>query len=388
MIHANAMTDIPIKPELIRWALERSGLTAWTLLKRFPKLEMWERGDAKPTLRQLEDLAKKTFTPLGYFFLLEPPEERLPIPDFRTVRDNFADRPSPNLLETVQMMLRRQGWMREHLIDQGEKPLVFVATAAVMDDVNSVVSKMRAVLGLSLDWARQETTWTDALRLLRMTVEKAGIMTVFNGVVGNNTHRKLDVQEFRGFVLSDDYAPLIFVNGADVKAAQMFTLAHELAHLWLGQAGVFNLRDMQPSDSNVERFCNKAAAEFLVPEEALREYWPEADQSDEPFQILSRHFKVSPLVAARRALDLGFIDKPAFFQFYNAYLKDSRRKAITQKGGGDFYNNLDMRVGRRFAEAVIRAAKEGRLLYRDAFQLTGLKGETFDKYAKSFEGRL
>jgi Zn-dependent peptidase ImmA (M78 family) len=285
------------------------------------------------------------------------------------------------------MMLRRQDWMREHLIDQGEKPLAFVNSARLTDHPNTVSQKIHDMLGLSADWARRETTWTDALRTLRTVVENSGIMIVFNGIVGNNTHRKLDVSEFRGFVLCDEYAPLIFINNADVKAAQMFTVMHELAHLWLGQGGVFNLRDMQPGDNQVERFCNAAAAEFLVPEKALRECWADAAKADEPFQFLSKYFKVSPLVAARRALDLGYINKTAFFDFYNAYLIDERRKA-SKAGGGDFYSNLEMRVGQRFAEAVIRAAKEGRLLYRDAFQLTGLKSETFDRYAKSFEARF
>ena len=381
------MAQIFIKPELIRWARDRARISPVALLKYFPKLEKWERGEAQPTLRQLENFANKTYTPFGYFFLPDPPEEKLPIPDFRTVQDNLAGRPSPNLLETVQMMLRRQDWMREHLIDQGEKPLAFVSSVKLTDNPHAVAVKIRNMLGLSPDWARRETTWTEALRTLRAVVENAGIMIVFNGIVGNNTHRKLDVSEFRGFVLCDEYAPLIFVNNSDVKAAQMFTVVHELAHLWLGQGGVFNLRDMQPGDHQVEKFCNAVAAEFLVPEKALRECWKDAAKADEPFQVLAKYFKVSPLVTARRALDLGYINKTVFFEFYHAYLSDERRKK-SKAGGGDFYSNLEMRVGQRFAEAVIRAAKEGRLLYRDAFQLTGLKSETFDRYAKSFGARF
>src|SRR3989304_2122466 len=132
------MAQIHIKPELIRWARDRAGFSPVMLQKYFPKLEKWERGEAQPTLRQLENFAKKTYTPFGYFFLPDPPEEKLPIPDFRTVQDNLAGRPSPNLLETVQMMLRRQDWMREHLIDQGEKPLAFVNSAKLTDHPNTI----------------------------------------------------------------------------------------------------------------------------------------------------------------------------------------------------------------------------------------------------------
>jgi len=378
---------VEIKPEMLRWARERAGVAPVALFKYFPKLEEWERGEGQPTFRQLESFANKTYTPFGYLFLTNPPEEKLPIPDFRTVQETRRGKPSPNLLETVQMMQRRQDWMREYLIDQGAGPLAFVNTAKVTDDPNDIARKIHETLGLTTDWARRETTWTDALRTLRAVVENAGIMIVFNGIVGNNTHRKLDVNEFRGFVLCDEYAPLIFVNNADVKAAQMFTIVHELAHVWLGQGGVFNLPDMHPGEHQTERFCNAVAAEFLIPEKELQDCWTDARKQNEPFQYLARYFKVSPLVAARRALDLGLINKTAFFEFYNAYLVDERRKASKTKGGGDFYANVEMRVGRRFAEAVIGAAKEGRLLYRDAFQLTGLKGETFDRYVKSFGAR-
>ncbi len=381
------MSRVAVKPELIRWARARSGITTDYLLKHFPKFEQWERQEAQPTLRQLENLAKKTLTPLGYFFLPEPPEDKLPIPDFRTVRDNSLKRPSPNLLETVQTMQRRQAWMREYLIEQGERPLSFVSSTKMAEHPNAVAAKIREVLDLPVDWAQHIATWAEALRMLRFVMEKAGILPVFNGVVGNNVYRKLDVNEFRGFILCDEYAPLIFINSADVKAAQMFTVVHELAHLWLGRDGVFNLRDMQPADNDVEIFCNLVAAEFLVPEKELAAYWTKAKQEAEPFQYLARHFKVSPLVAARRALDLGFVSKSDFFAFYNDYMEDSRRKAAAHTGGGDFYANLDMRLGRRFAETVVRAAAEGRVLYRDAYLLTGLNSETFDRYSKAFRER-
>ncbi len=271
--------------------------------------------------------------------------------------------------------------MSEYLIEQGQEPLPFVSSEKLGRDTNRVAAAIRQWLGIAPTWAAAESSWTNALRLLRSMVEKIGVLTVFNGVVGNNTHRKLDVAEFRGFVLCDQYAPLIFVNSSDAKAAQMFTLAHELAHLWIGRGAVFNLRMLQPADDDHERFCDSVAAEFLVPREALRNSWAAVKGMEDPFQSLAQQFKVSPLVSARRALDLGFIKKEEFFQFYNAYMEEVQRKGDRQKGGGDFYINQDMRIGRRFAEAVFRAAREGRLLYRDAYQLTGLSGDTFDRYA-------
>lgn len=381
------MGKVAVKSDLISWARERSGVPSRDLLKRFPKFREWERGEAQPTLRQLEALAKTTSTPLGYFFLPEPPEDRLPIPDFRTLPGAQPRRSSPNLLETIQTMQQRQGWMQEFLIEQGQEPLAFIGSVRLQDDPDAVAAKIRAALSLPNDWARRESTWTDALRELREATEGAGIIVVINGVVGNNTRRKLDRDEFQGFVLADEYAPLIFINGADFKAAQMFTLAHELAHLWLGRGGVFNFEEMQPANNEVELFCNRAAAEFLVPAAELRAVWREAQEADEPFQFLARHFKVSPIVAARRALDLRLLSRQEFFDFYREYERDERRQRRTSKGG-DFYLTQGTRVGERFANAVIRAVKEGRLLYRDAYRLTGLHGKTFDRYAEFLGFRL
>ena len=126
---------------------------------------------------------------------------------------------------------------------------------------------------------------------LRQKIEATGILIVINGVVGNNNYRKLDPDEFRGFVLSDEHAPLVFINGADFKAAQMFTIAHEVAHLWINREGVSNFEAMQPPPVRVETWCNEVAAEFLVPATELSQIWTQAKRSDEPYQFLAARFK-------------------------------------------------------------------------------------------------
>ena len=377
------MQTLNVNHELILWALERSGRSVEGLARQFPKLAKWASGDAQPTLKQLEALAKKTWTPLGYFFLPEPPQEKLPIPDFRTVSDRPVGSASPNLIDTIHTMQRRQSWMRDYLIDCGLTPLPFIASANLREPPAAVAQRIRQELGTGDGWASHHGTWSDALRHLREAIEEAGILVAINGVVGNDTHRKLDTEEFRGFVLMDNYAPLIFLNGSDAKSAQMFTLAHELAHLWIGESALFNLPNLAPSEFAIEQFCNKVAAEFLVPAHEFEIYWPRAIQDADPFQVIARHFKVSPIVAARRAQDLGFIQQTEFLTFFRAYQEGERRKAARATGGGDFYQNQNVRLGKRFARAVALAAKEGRLLYRDAYRLTDLHGATFDKYTKA-----
>jgi len=132
----------------------------------------------------------------------------------------------------------------------------------------------------------------------------------------------------------------------------------------------------------VEKFCDKAAAEFLVPAQELHGVWSKVKHKESPFQAIAHQFKVSPIVAARRAWDLRLIGREHFFTFYKDYTAAEHQKKSVKKGGGDFYSNQNTRVGMRFASEVIRAAKEGRIQYREAYSLTGLYGNTFKNYVQ------
>ncbi len=340
-------------------------------------------GDEQPTLGQLDTLAGLTATPLGYFFLTDPPPEQMPIRHYRTLQDKEPVRPSAELLDTIYAMQRRQAWMREFLIDMGREPLPFVGSLGTNDSAEKASRCMREILGVHENWASEYSSWTDALRFLRESMEEAGIMVVVNGVVGNNTHRPLKVSEFRGFVLVDDYAPLAFVNGADAKAAQMFTLAHELAHICYGSSAAFDLREARAADNPVEQRCNRAVAEFLVPADRMYNVWPRVRDDDTPFESVARLFKVSEIVAARRALDLGLIDPVRFLEFYRHYCCHAQPTETRRSRGGNFYATQNMRLGRTFASNVILAVRSDRLLYTDAYRLTGLYGKTFERYAES-----
>ena len=378
---AVSMIRVPVPPEMLRWACERAGHDVAHVAERVPQLWAWVRRERQPTLKQLERLAKITHTPLGYLFLREPPEERLPVPDYRTVSGSAAAKPSPDLLDTLYTMQRRQAWLRESLVEREVEPLPFAGSARLGDEPDAVGREMRRALTLDEGWAAGVRTWEDAVGELRRAIEHLGVMAVINGVVGNNTHRRLRVAEFRGFALTDPYAPLIFVNGADAKSAQMFTLAHELAHIWLGTAGVSGFDTLLPGGTEVEDWCNRAAAELLAPAQEVRARWIEVKRLPNLFDSLARAFKVSPVVAARRALDLNLIDRSSFFDFYERYVKRERRRGA-KATGGDFFNNQNTRVGELFATQVLHAAMEGRIGFKEAYDLTELRGGTFQKYAR------
>ena len=375
-------SHIVLQPAVLKWARERAGFDqgqfADKLGVRTQVVSEWE-DSGRITFAKVDALAKYTYTPVGHLYLAEPPDDSLPIKDFRTRGDTTLRRPSPNLLETVYQMQRRQMWMREEFIYQESPPLEFVGAFSLDSPPQQVAAAMSDALRLDGGWADAEGSWTNALRTLRNRIESAGVLVVFNGVVGNDTHRKLDPDEFQGFALADEYTPLIFVNNADYKTAQMFTLAHELAHIFVGQPGLSKHEDLHWTGHRTEEICNHMAAEFLVPEGELLKRWPTAKRASDPYQDVARHFKVSTVVAARRALDSNLITRSIFFEYYEEN-KAKKWGGPQQNGtgrGGNFWNNQQWRVGARVGAAVSRAVKEGRLSYREAYSLTGLKGDTF-----------
>ena len=376
--------QITLKPNVLRWARERAGLSQELLAEKMKvkpdDVTEWEK-TGKISVARTEKLAEKSYTPLGFLFLSEPPEEPLPIHDFRTRGGDAPRRPSVDLLDTVYLMQRRQAWMRDDLIEGGADPLAFVGAYGLEDSHIEVATAMRSMLGLTAAWAETTTSWSDALRFLRNRLDEVGVLVVFNGVVGNNNYRKLDRKEFQGFALVDEYAPLVFVNSADYISAQMFTLAHEVAHLFIGETGLTLFERLVPSDHETERYSNQVAAEFLVPKEELEDFWPSVRNLDNPFRAISRRFKVSAIVAARRALDLGLIDRNTFFEFYRDNRHQGQGGRFTGEGG-NFWNIQKWRIGPRFAGAVARAAGEGSLLYREAYSLTGLRGDTFERMSE------
>ncbi len=376
------MHRVPVQPKLLRWARKRAGYKADALARRFPKLEEWERGEVRPTLKQLEAFAKATHAPLGFFFLDEPPVERIPIPDFRTIASARIDNPSPDLLDTVYLCQQRQDWYRDFARSTQEPPLDFVGSANLEDDVVETAAAIRRHLGFDLEERRQLATWTDALRRFIELADALGVLVMVSGVVGSNNRRKLDPEEFRGFALADPVAPLIFVNGADTKAAQMFTLAHELAHLWLGESGISNAEARTAPDQTVERWCNRVAAELLAPLENLRsEFDVHADLQDE-LQRLARRFKASTLVILRRIYDAGLLTRDAMWTAYDAEL--ARLQTLSEGSGGNFYLTLGARASKRFARAIVTSTLEGRTGFTEAFRLLGVKKmKTFDDLGDS-----
>ena len=363
---------VDVKPTILEWAVQRSGLDDATIEKSFPAYLKWISGDKKPTLKQLEQFAMKTYTPVGYFFLDEPPDEEPPLTDLRTMATRGVSKFSANLVDVIHESKRRQAWFIAYA--EGEKlpEKAFVGSATLQTAPQQVATLIRSTLGFTSEQRARYGTWQDALRDLIVRLEQIGILVMVNGVVGSNTRRKLNPDEFRGFALSHALAPLIFVNGADSKSAQMFTLAHEAAHIWLGSSAVSDQTVGTSPIHQIEQWCNEVAAELLVPLADVPTSLPK-DSPWDTISQLSKKFKVSTLVVLRRLKDSGAITEARFWGFYNE--ETSRIKEMLAKkssGGGNYYPTQALRVGERFAEALISETLEGRVPYTYAFRLLGV----------------
>ena len=375
---------VDVKPEMFRWARERAGIHVDALVKRFPRYPEWESGEKQPTLKQLEKLARVTYAPIGSFFLSAPLDEPVPIPDRRTIGNEFVGRPSVELLETVYLCLRRQDWYRDYARIEGEDPLAFVGSATTGSDVETTAEEIRAELGFDVEERTNLRTWTEALRRFIQQADALGVLVMTSGIVGNNTRRRLDPEEFRGFALSDDLAPLVFINGADTKAAQMFTLAHELGHIWLGESALSDADVVSVPAHEIEGWCNRVAAELLVPLRSLLESYRKREELPIQLNRLARQFKVSTLVVLRRLHDGGVLDRDALGSAYAQEL--DRIGNIEKTSGGSFHPTLKARVGGRFGGAIVTSTLGGRTSFSESFRLLGIKkASTLRAFATSLK---
>lgn len=368
------MVEALITRQMISWAINRSHETPDTIARKLgikpEKLGAWEKGVMRPSLRQAQELARKLNIPFGYLYLSEPPTEGLPLPDLRTAADATPRKPSPNFLDVLYDAFRKQEWYREYLQEEDASPLPFVGRFTVEDDPKNVGRDIQDTLAIDDKLRQNCDSWQDFLTEFVRRAEQSRILVLRSGIVGSNTHRLLDVEEFRGFAITDNLAPLIFINETDYKVAQIFTLAHELVHLWIGKSGISNpnyvLRSREQKNT-IDRFCDSTAAEVLVPTDDFLVRWSHLDSLDKNLDRLARHYRVSPFVILRRAHELEEIQDEKFQSKYHELLKKPRRKK--EDGGGNYYNLVLSRNSVTLTRSLILATSEGRVLPTEAARL-------------------
>lgn len=371
------MRTVP-NPKIIAWAMERVGKEPHDFASISKNAERWITGEKVPTVKQMERLAEKTHVPLPYFYNDAIPHMSLQIPDYRTTYAGTAESPSPELYETINLMLSRQDWLSAYLKDAGYEPLDFVGACAGTRDVKNAASKIRSILSLEDGWARSLKS-DEAVAFLRKAIESAGVYTCA-GSFFHHGSRPYDVNEFRGFVLADNYAPIIFLNTQDAKSAQLFTLVHEFAHLLFNETGVDDTVYEIPEK---EDLCDSVAAEVLVPDPLVFSCFDQM-VPEKAVDTLRKTTKASEIVCLRRARELGCIGRNEFFKLYADYKRMLEETGIlkrTKNGGGPSYYVVKKNMlGDLFADTVFEGVKSERLLFSDAYRLTDMKASSFEKF--------
>lgn len=376
------MTKANINPAMLSWARERSGIAMDLFARKCgtseERLQQWEDGAHDITFNQAMTFADKAHVPFGYLYLATPPVETLPIPDLRTLQGKGVQRPSAELLDLLKIMLQRQEWYREYLQQQFMGPAKLSGRFSSQDSVMTIVLDMRLKLGVNAHPTRG--SWEDYYRELVQRIESAGVLVMRSSSLGHHS-RPFNVEEFRGFAITDDYAPIIFVNHADAPGARLFTLIHELCHIWIGQSGVSD--GGTATHLKEEILCNAVAAEFLVPAEEFLTHWQAGYESwQDNLPHLEQHFHVSRWALARRALTLRLIDQQEYELFVHM-----QQKAFAQRdkgtGSPGYYRTKNAQISTSFSRAVVSQALSGQLLLRDAGDLLdGMKPASIARFAK------
>lgn len=361
---------INIAANMLEWAITRAGYSLVRYREEHETVAAWIDGKKKPTLKQLEEFANKLHVPFGFLFLTTPPVEQSPIPFFRGKANNGCL--DLNTYDTVLTLQRRQEWLSNYLADNDFSKRIFVGSLHGCTSISHIVDTVRNLFKLEKTWAFSLQRNEQAINKITEILEELGVIVEFNGVVGNNTHRPINVDECRGFSLVDDIAPFIFINSADSKTAQLFTLIHEFAHLLLGVSSGFGGEDGINGD-DVEKLCDQVTANFLVPEDTLHTNWTTIERT-------AKKFKVSGLVIARRAKELSLITNQQFHDFYSAYSAQQVGDEFRRTGGGDFHLVTKKRIGYTFAVHINNAVRSNKLSQVDAYRLTGLYGQTYSSF--------
>ena len=370
---------VPITHTMLQWAINNSGMSIDDLSRNpdLKHLESWLDGSKQPTVKQAKTLATKAHTQFPVLLLENPPENTVELPDFRTVGSTEISNPSPELRQVIEDCRLRLQWYVEYAEEFGLEFTSHFPHFSLADDPEESAQKMRSFFG----WEPGKRSLRDqAAKSLSDLIEESGVLVMRSSMVRNNTHRPLDIEEFRGFTLLEDGFALIFINTQDSRQAQLFSLAHELGHVTLRQPGV-SLGERTSSSPKIEPWCNRFAAEFLLPADYVFQEWTLGLKDEDVISQLSNRTGVSLQATVWRSVNLGFLDQSRAEELIRQYGHKAPKKI---QGGGHGILNMRPRLGNRFLAATSDALGTDLLNLRDAIYYLGVSNaETAHKLLNS-----
>ncbi|MDD3722991.1 MAG: XRE family transcriptional regulator [Lutibacter sp.] len=379
-----------ITAKVFKWARESAKMTkeiaASKVTVSVEKLNEWETGRSFPTIRQAQNLAKAYKRPFALFFLPDIPNDFQPLQDFRKPGSKELSTSSIFIIREIQ---QKQAWISEVNEENNENIVPFVGKFSIKDSAIKVAQDILTVLNinpLSYRTNNPILEWIDK-------AESKGIFISRTSFI--HSRLKLDSNEMQGFAIADNYAPFVFINSDDWNAPQLFTLVHELAHIWIAETGISN--DLEPSINKgenynpIELFCNEVAANALMPEEFIKNLDKKAFENAKEVFKNAKTLGVSSFALIIRALNLNLISLNLYKKLkieadyeYNEFLKREAEKKARQKeneiNGGPNYFLLQLnRNSRLFTQTVLDAFRGGYIEPTQASNLLNVKVNKFSK---------
>lgn len=351
---------LKVNPEVLSTYIRRSNVSIEYIRKKIPKIDDFLTGNLGPTFNQLSILSKLINVPAGLLVLDSPMAPNAVQVDFRTLNSQQLTEMSSELKDTILEMQDKQ----EFLKDVVENDCFFVGMFDYGIDQNEVIDKARTLLGVDITQNR--------FNEYRKVLGDLGVFVFLNGKYKDNTHRPLDLNEFRGFTLSDKKAPIIFINQLDSKTGQLFTLIHEFIHLFYGESDLLE-GEATCYRSKKEAIINAVTAEILAPRSLVMTLFDEKKPIRDNLSTISKRCEVSQFVILRRLYDLSMISKATFTsvqsKLENEFEQLSQKKASS---GGSYKNNLRFRMDKNFFKYASNAVYQNKITYTDAFSIIGV----------------
>lgn len=374
---------IKVNKEIYRWAIKESRKSFEEIEDRFENIGAWMSQDILPTFRQVEELANFLKVPLGYMFLDNPPKTDIIESEFRTVGNKIPEI-SKELKDTLYNVGRKRDWLSDYRREKGWERLIPEDLLDLEEkDIYSICIIAKEHLDIDEFWYKEYSDTRVAFNYLREKLETSGITVMQSGVVGSNNNRKLNIDEFRGFLLYDDIAPIIFINSNDSMNGKIFTLIHEYIHFLLQKDDIFIEEDIVSENKN-EQFINRITAEFLIPKDHIEELWDYNVDINKQIQDLSKRFHVSIVALAIKLKDMNKINQETVNETkkYTEAMWENNNKRTG--GGGDYYNTTRSRLGNSFLSTVIQSSESGDISYTDAFKLLDNSAKAYDYFKEEF----
>lgn len=377
-----------ITPNVLKWARESARMTEETAAAKVSvkvdRLKEWEAGTSQPTIKQAQTLAKAYKRPFALFFLPEIPRDFQPLQDFRKSGSKSLTTSSIFIIREIQ---QKQAWISDVYSENQEEKLDFVGRFSIEDDPQSVAKDILDTLKINPALYKTDNPikeWIDA-------AESNGIFVSRTSFI--HSRLKLDSEELQGFAIADAHAPFVFVNSDDWNAPQLFTLVHELAHIWIAETGISNEvePDLKQKDKfhPVELFCNEVAANALMPKEIILNFDSASFNNSKDVFKVAKQLGVSSFALLVRALNLNIISLPIYQKLkkqadidFAEYLKREAEKKAKQKDkqGGPNYFLLQLnRNSRLFTQTVLDAFRGGFIEPTLASNLLNVQVNKFSK---------